>query len=654
MYQQSRKKRPLGFASVATKCTVLALMLVGSFLAASAQERERDDASPARKHELTGTVTAAQLDAALQRGLPGRTAAHTGVGKPAVSGSAMAHVEATRVVNMADLPQKSQTNEVPGLADGGRPLSGLNEDEYRALKQLAARRAAAGEIGAKPSLKALQGGMKAIARPVQATVNGMASPYATSGGLTYFDGQTENGLDPPDMAIATSENFVVQVVNSAIGVYSKGGVLQPGFPKDADTFFGAAGAFIFDPRAFYDWANHRFVILMDTFASGSPGSGSFYIAASQTQDPRGGWYIYNINTGLGSGICGDFPTLGHDTTNWGTSATKGGIYVGVNVWTTPTDCGGASFSSNNFYLFPKDGVYSGGFGFWYLTGFSDGPTVDTLAPVSVTDRADKPSSVFFVNSFNYNFGSGHCSGGCNGLIVWALSGPTTGTVIAPHNPFAFLQGGSGPVWTAKVISTTHNYSFPVSASEPGCLAGSGPCVDTDYTFISGGTKYHAGEIFGSFNTGVATSPAVTGPIWFDLHPETDNNGQLTGVLERQEDCFLCGGWGSNGSAYYATLQPDQENNVVMIYNYSDDATYPRTQYTSRRVTYGDSLMDGAGFYFAIGSPGFMSGRWGDYTATSPDFTIATRGLLWMSGEYATSSGWRTVIGGVQYNTSADQ
>ena len=273
----------------------------------------------------------------------------------------------------------------------------------------------------------------------------------------------------------------------------------------------------------------------------------------------------------------------------------------------------------------------------------------------MTDRADKPSSIFLLNSYNYKWGGGACSTGCNGLDLWAVSGPTTGSVIAPNNPFAFLQGGNGPILTFKGAATTHNYSLPPNASAPNCLAASSPCVDTDYTFISGQIKYHAGEIFGSLNTGVSgSSPAVAGPIWFDIHPVTDNNGQLTAAEERQEDCFLCGGWASNGSAYYATLQPDQENNVLMVFDFSRDTSYPGTVYTSRRVTYGDSLMDGAGAYLE-GGANAVSGRWGDYSATAPDFTIATRGLLWFSAQYAPSSGsWGTVIGAAQYSTAADQ
>lgn len=609
--------------------------------------------SPEVAHGQASAVSPAQLDAALQHGLPGRVAAHTGTGPLGAQGGSMATGDAAREVDMATIPQATHLGSQMGH---DRPLSGLTEAQYQALKRLVAQREAAGEIGSKPSPVTTKVSPKMSKDLVALGATGGPLSVGASAG---FYAQSEVCCDPPDMSLAVSENFVLQMVNNYVAVYSKSGVLQPGFPKSADTFFGLApGTYTTDPRAFYDWDNHRFFVLELTETNtgnpnGSPNVGAVAWAVSQTQDPRGGWWVYPNNLQQASGVCPDFPTLGHDTTYWGPGATKGGIYIGLNLWSGANDCAGDGYTNNVIYILPKDALYSGaGYGYWWMSGLNSGGTlVDTLQPDNVTDRADKPSSIFWTNSFNYDWGNGICSGGCNGLIVWAESGPTTGSVIAPNNPFAFLQGGNGPILTAKGISTTHNYSLPPNAAAPNCTAGSGPCVDTDYTFISGQVKYHAGHLFGSFNTGVAVSPAVAGPIWFDLHPVTDNNSQLTAVEERQEDCFLCGGWVNNGSAYYATLQPDQENNVAMVFDYSTDAAYPGMVYTSRRVTYGDSLMDGPGTYLVGGSGTGVSGRWGDYSATAPDFTIATRGLLWFSAQYAPSSGsWGTAIGAVKYNT----
>ncbi len=433
------------------------------------------------------------------------------------------------------------------------------------------------------------------------------------------------------MALAVSENFVVQVVNDAINVYDKRGNSQPGYPKSASTFFGLpATAFITDPRAFYDWENHRFLIVMllesDPFQSDN--RGSLLIAASQGHDPRGGWFIYSPAFQIGNtGECPDYPTLGHDSNNWGNGATKGGFYVGINQFGNNSNpCRFGSLINNFMILIQKDAVYSGGgFSAPTFSNFTDGPLVDTLQAANITGRGDKPDAVFLVNSFNINFGGGQCSGGCNGLIVWTI-----------RNPF----GGGG--LTGKVIGTANNYSLPPLAHEPGCTTSG--CIETIDTRITGQVKYNAGSLFGSFETSAA---GEAHPIWFEVRPATDINGNLTGATELQEDCFFCGGFVKNGSAYFGTLQPDPEGNVTMVYNYSEDDQFPGTAYTSRKVSY-CCLMNGAGFFIRGGDAFYGQQRWGDYTATAVDNTVSTSPAVWFSGMFAESSGgWGTWIGANQ-------
>jgi hypothetical protein len=199
------------------------------------------------------------------------------------------------------------------------------------------------------------------------------------------------------------------------------------------------------------------------------------------------------------------------------------------------------------------------------------------------------------------------------------------------------------------MSTAHNYYFPPFANEPGCSG----CVDTDDVRISGQVKYNAGSLWGSLNTGV---PNVAGAhaIWFEVHPILDLNGNITSAEERQEDCFFCGGQGASGSSYYAVPQPDPEGNVTLVYDYSDQNDYAGVAYTARRVTYADSNMNGAGFFLEGGS-GAASGRWGDYSATAPDLTVAQSPLMWFAGNYAESSGnWGTAIGAVQFTNPFSQ
>lgn len=520
-----------------------------------------------------------------------------------------------------------------------RPLDGLTDAQY-AAKKAAAR---IGGIPGKPG-----NGVPAVGGAI--SVNSVGY----SGG---FYSQQEVSATPPDMALAVGENFVVQFVNSYIAVYDKNGNLQAGYPKSADAFFGlASGTYTTEPRGFYDWANHRFVFVMLTESSPTSGTntGRLMIATSQTYDPRGGWWVYNSLITFTSGQCPDFPTLGHDSNNWGTYATKGGIYIGINEFGGTGNCSGAGFIGNYVFFFPKDALYAGaGYGYWYFLDLEvGGADVDTIQPANMTDRSDHPDTIFLVNSYNLLF-----SDPSNGLALWSVSGPSTGSVVAPNNPFAFLQGGNGPVLTFAGISTAHNYTFPPNADEPNGSGGvcSG-CIDTGDKRISGQVKYHAGELFGALETGVSGTPSTAGPIWFDVHPVVNNsNSTITGADEHQEDCFVCGGWANNGSAYYATLQPDQENNLVMVFEYSTDGVYPSIVYTSRRVTYGDSLMNGAGNYFVGGSAYYFQGAWGAYTATAPDLTIANYPTMWFAGMYVNSSGnWGTAIGEARYHYPSDQ
>jgi hypothetical protein len=561
-------------------------------------------------------------------------------------------------VDLSSLPQATAQEFATHPQRKLRPLDGLTDAEYWAKKKLAREQALAGLTGAKSTALGAKYTPLAGTPMIDTGENGLRPPSV--GAFEGFTAQQELCFGcnwPSDMALAVGTNFVVQVVNTQIAVYNKAGTLAPGFPKSADTFFGlASGTYTTDPRAFYDWANHRFVVVMLTesnpFNSNGPQNvGGLLIAASETQDPRGVWRVFSPAFKIGNtGECPDFPTLGHDSNNWAAGATKGGFYVGINEFGGTGICTGSGFIGNYFFMIANDGIYNGGtYSWWTATGFTHGGTlVDTMAPANMTDWADRPSSVLFANTLNISFG-----GGQNTLVVWSVS-----------NPFGWISGGPAPVFTGINLTTAHTYDLPPAADEPGASPGTicGQCIDTGDKRISGQLKYHAGHLFGALETSVSGS-GEAGPIWFDVHPILDTNGNITSAEEPQEDCFVCGGWANNGSAFYATLQPDPENNLVMVFSFSTDTAFPGLVYTSRRVNYGDSLMNGVGSYLIGGSAFYNQGcnssgqfcRWGDYTATAPDLTVATRPSMWFSGQYANSSGnWGTAIGAARYLSPTDQ
>jgi hypothetical protein len=165
--------------------------------------------------------------------------------------------------------------------------------------------------------------------------------------------------------------------------------------------------------------------------------------------------------------------------------------------------------------------------------------------------------------------------------------------------------------------------------------------------------YHAGHLFGTFETGVPNVPGAH-PIWFDYHPVLNSSGNITTGEERQEDCFFCGGQGAAGSAFFTTLIPDSENNLTMTYTYSDNATFPEMAVTGRRVSWTDSNMNGAGFVIVGGSGLYTQNRWGDYSAVAPDNSKASNPLMWVAGDFDNSGNWGTAIAAETYLNPTDQ
>ncbi len=499
-----------------------------------------------------------------------------------------------------------------------RPRDGRTDAQYAEMKRQAA----------------LLGGNHSLAP------SGQAGPAPSKSGTflsttNAFLAQGEVCCTPSDMAIAVGPTNVVQFVNTFIAVYSKTGVLQSGYPKSAEAFFGLpTGTYTTDPRGVYDWTNGRYIFVMLTESSFSSNNvGQIMVAVSKTSNPTGGWNIIKVQVG-NTGECPDYPTLGHDSNNWGKNGTKGAIYIGINQFSN--NCNGG-FIQNYLFTFPKDRLYAGtGYYYWYQFGFSVGGTlVDTLSPANPQGPGDHPSAELITNTFNILW---NCGGGCANLTLWS-----------ENNVAAFTTGGPGPTFAGVVVPTSHTYYYPPAADQPGAAQS----IETIDTRISGSMYYHAGDLFGTFETGV---PGVAGarPIWFDYHPILNTSQNITGGDERQEDCFYCGGQGTNGSAYFTTLIPDAENNLTMTYTYSDDNTYPEMAVTGRRVTLGDSLMNGAGYVIASGTGLYNQFRWGDYSAVAPDNTKPTNVLMWTAGDYDAFGNWGTAISAQGYLKPTDQ
>ncbi|MGZ3681291.1 MAG: hypothetical protein ACXWQR_22975, partial [Ktedonobacterales bacterium] len=141
------------------------------------------------------------------------------------------------------------------------------------------------------------------------------------------------GCNPPDMALATSPSWVFQGVNTSFAVYNRQGVLQPGWPKTFQDFFGTPSPgtcsgnipFMSDPRTVWDVNDHRFfaAALEVEGAIGvntCPFKSIYWTAVSATSNPNGVWFVYAFEMSLGTTNVADFTMIGLDSRDFYFSA----------------------------------------------------------------------------------------------------------------------------------------------------------------------------------------------------------------------------------------------------------------------------------------------------------------------------------------------
>ena len=492
----------------------------------------------------------------------------------------------------------------PALA----PLTGVSRGVY------AARKARAANLRSTPPDGPVEPGTPA--QPGSALFTPGASVNFTSTGEINCGNVT-----PADQAIAVGDTTVgiLQGINVCLDVYTKSGVLQPGYPKSFTSFVGLpASTPTTDPRAMFDWINRRYIVAFIQFNPNQTSASSYWIAVSTADDPAGSYCVYNLgvqSVGPSGGFfpLPDFPRLGQD---------RQAIYLASNIFNTPT-----SYQWEEILVLPKAQMYACqhiSFPFFFNLTLG-GVDTDTTQPANVTNPGDDPRSEYLVTSKNIKFGGGQCSGGCNGLVVWAINSPLGGTTL-----------------TGSFVATANNYSLPPSATQPG----GANSVDSGDTRISGMAMYSAGSVYASLNTnGGAGQPSF---ILYQIRPFINQaNGHIASAAILNEVPHLLG---DAQSFFYATQQPDVEGNVTTVFNFSDSNNFVGLAYVSRRAAQPLGTLPDNGIFLKNGAAFYNQGRWGDYTAVAPSGLFSAGSAnpfpkMWFAGMFARSDGiWGTQIG----------
>jgi hypothetical protein len=278
-------------------------------------------------------------------------------------------------VDLSALPVAA---EVPQVVRSMPPvIMNMSDEMYRLLKQ---ESAASPDVtrGAMPEAPGLPSELRDTPSAVKS--------FPGVGQITAGCG----GFIPSDGGFAVSSLYLVQVANSCIEVENatNGAVLSG--PISLNTFFGfPAGHIVGDPRALYDWNAGRFIVIAEDFSVCPTLLG---VAVSKTSNPvTGGWFIYV----RGMGGFGDFPMMGQTLQEFGDS--KGAIYLSWNL----SGCTTNTFT-NVIQIAGKTKAFSGaGLVGTSVTGITfGGVPLDTIQPVSVTGRGDRPRTEYLVSAAN--------------------------------------------------------------------------------------------------------------------------------------------------------------------------------------------------------------------------------------------------------------
>jgi hypothetical protein len=496
------------------------------------------------------------------------------------------------------------------------------------------------------------------------TTSSFAGQQGSKSTCSYFP----KGCNPPDMALAAGPSRVLQGVNTQWQLYSTSGATVAGWPVSGQRFFNVPNAtdlngkpcdaasgsqpFLSDPRALYDPLKNRFWAAMLQVENGlglSPDCAHksvYYIAVSQTGDPNGSWNVYEFEMSAGATYSADYTQIGFNGDAVFFSAnmfndTGPGFYAEVfEANKTQMENGQANFTSQGFRNLQGTGPG---------TTAATGPFLaDTVQPVLRLDphgaNPDGADGLFLDTVDGPDLMNGHfCSSAadaCRGVVLWRMK-----------DPIAHDHGGGAAKLVATYLPDTKPFYFPPAADQPTCNA----CVDGNDLRISGTPVFRNDTIYAAFGTGVNNgTQVVPAVIWAQVKITNGTPSVTSGYFN----------FGGDTAATYATLMPDANGNVLMIYERMGHTVRPEVRYTVRAA--GDATFTNEGRLLKAGEAAYrptLCGtsalpvcRWGDYEATSFD----GQGRIWMAGEYTNphtdpntspwyGRNWGTWIGAVDAN-----
>jgi hypothetical protein len=409
-------------------------------------------------------------------------------------------------------------------------------------------------------------------------------------------GQPVVGLDqagagsffPPNVQVAAGPGAVVELVNVAGAVWSKGGERLA--TLDLHTLFGAPGGDrLTDPRVLYDAVSGRwFASILDLTAN------STRLAVSTGGDPTQGWRTWEVPAALTGGTCPDEPMLGTSDL---------ALVLALTVYASAT-CPARSLPlpvGDKVWVIAKRDLLAGGGLHWRVFG----PDLRYFAAT--------PAQAL----------------GATDTAYLAAVDPLTSAVV-----HVFTIAGA-PSSATRIVETDLPID-PLSLPPSGVQAGSSVPISTSYGRVLD-AAWQSGILSVATNDACTPADDTVEHACARVLRITTATAKVATSLELDEP---------QGDVFYPALRPDGAGNLAVVYGHASASEYPGVAVRYLRP---DGTWSGA-FDLATGTAPETSGRYGDYFGAALD--PADPGQIWVGGELGppagtASEGWRTVLAAVR-------
>ena len=438
-----------------------------------------------------------------------------------------------------------------------------------------------------------------------------ATSPSQSSTSTNLEGIGANGYAPPDENLAVGPTHIVQTVNLELGVFNKpSATMLSGFPKALDALYAGTGGACelqskSDPIVRYDRQADRWIISYLTFqASFLIDNSHVCLAVSQTGDPTGAYFLYDVDFG---NRLQDYIKFGVWPSGW---------FMTANSFLM-----GLALEGSNMCAWQRDKLLVGDATAKVICVVTGSSAHAGLLPADADGVTAPPAG-----SPNYFLG------------LYSTSQMVMFTMTPNYvNPSASVV--TGPSY------------IPITLFNLPC--GGGDCIpqrDTTQLLASVGDRLMYRLAYRNFGTheslvvnhSVGTGNTV-GVRWYEIRTPASPTIYQHGTYAPDSDY-----------RWMASAAMDKEGNLAIGYSKSSAAMYPGIFYTGREA--GDALgtlraeqmiLAGSGSQLP-GDPG--SNRWGDYSSIEADPVDDC--TFWYTSQYLPSNGtfnWRTRIASFKFD-----